>query len=131
MKPYRGIIISRGNEDIVAVAELLAARVRERLTYEGVPLPNDINLSKSYDFIMVGDMRVLRDVVERYRRVQVKPPLIIHVIYGSHERVITSYDDLTGVDISPIRQASLDTQDTTLQLDLFEKVLAVLDSSQV
>lgn len=131
MNPYRGIIVSKGNEDMMAVAELLAVRVRDRLTYEGVRLPNDIDLAKSYDFIIAADVRVIRDIVERYRRTDLQPPLIIHVMYGSTDRQAMDYEGLSGVDIAPIIQALLDEQDTTLQLDLFEKVLEVLDQSQV
>lgn len=130
MSQYRGVIVSKHSEDIMAVAELLAARVRHRLTYVGRPLPTDIDPTEVYDFIIVGDVRVVREVVERYERADSEPPLIIHVIVAdAAENIDEDYSGLGHVNIAPIQQASLDVQDTTLQLDLFEKVLRVLDES--
>ncbi|PJF38082.1 MAG: hypothetical protein CUN55_18815 [Phototrophicales bacterium] len=127
MEHYKGVIVNKDNEDIFAIAELLAVRVRNRLTYDAVPTPANIDTRIPYHFIILASLRTIKEVVQHYQRANQKPPLIIHIVYGEQQNQLISYKDFPDIDIAPIVQASLDQQDTTLQLDLFERVLKILD----
>lgn len=129
---YSGIILSSDNEDLVAVCELLAARVRHKLQYQHFETIQEINFSVQHDFMVVDDLNTLREVAKRYAAGTTPPPLLIHLVFSDDVDLNNPYMDMHqwGVTVAPIRQAPLDTQDTTLQFDLFEKILNILDALQ-
>ncbi len=129
---YQGVILSSENEDLAAVAELLAARVRDKLRYQHFESVYELNLHAEYDFIVVDRFDALRDVAVRYHDNNIPCPLLIHLVYADQVDLNRPYQALQpyNLTIALIRQATLDTQDTTLQFDLFERILEVLDAAQ-
>lgn len=128
---YQGVIISSDNEDLAAVTQLLAARVRDKLQYVHMPTALELNVTDTYDFILVDNLPSLREVVKRYKSQGQRIPMLIHLVFADEIDLNHPYREFAadGVTIAPIRQAALDKQDTTLQLDLFERVLQILDAS--
>lgn len=129
---YTGVILSSDNEDLAAVAELLAARVRNKLQYQHFQTVQELDFDAHYDFIVIDDLQVLREVVLRYDKRDTPAPLLIHLVFSDSVDLNNPYMELHqyGCTIAPIRQAPLDTQDTTLQFDLFERILEILDANQ-
>lgn len=125
-KRFLGAVISEGNEDLPAIMELLAHRIRDEIEYVRYSTAKEIEFDKQFNFLVLGTIDVIRAVVKRYQDVGKELPLIIHLVYTREVRVFNYYQHFPGVNIAPIRQAPLDRPDTTLQLDLFEKIIAVL-----
>lgn len=130
MTKYRGVIITHGSDELAAVTALLAVRVRQHIAFTHLETAQELNLNQAHDFILSDDLDMLREAVLRYEDQGKAQPLYIHVVYADKINLNEPYADFhrRGAVVAPIRQASLDRQDTTLQLDLFERVLKILNA---
>lgn len=124
-RKFSGAAITH-DDDLPAMLELLAHRIRHKMKYVRYDTPSAITANTILDFVIVGDLETLESTVRHYKRLGTLPPLIIHLIYDG--RIIDYEQHFPGVDVEPIHQAALDQQDTTLKFDLFETILQALAS---
>ena len=121
-----GGVISKGNEDIAAIMSLLSHRLRDKLDYVGYDSVSAIDRHRSHDFLVITDVDVIREAVGYFRLLNRPTPLIIHLIYSHEITPLNYFKEFPMVNIAPILQAPLDTPDTTLQIHLFDQIIARL-----
>lgn len=124
-----GAIIVYDDEDLIAATQMLSLKIREFITYVSYTLPNEINLNRHLDFIIVSKLEALRAIQELYRRHAVQAPRIIH-FYNPHVQAPLDYAALfPDLRIDGVAQASLDRMDVTLNYDAFLGVIKELQQT--
>ncbi len=121
-----GGVISKGNEDVAAIMSLLSHRLRDKLDYVGYHSVSAIDRHRHHDFLVITDVHVIREAIHYFRQLHRQIPLIIHLIYSHEITPLNYFKEFPQVDIAPILQAPLDTPDTTLQIHLFDQIIARL-----
>lgn len=120
-----GVIISFEKRSH-GVVGLLAAKLRDRIELEHYNHPHEIDL-KRHQFIIVFNLDDLAHVITTYQAKQVSPPLIIHLDSSEIVREFDYAARFPYVEIAPIEQADLSSPDTTLRIDLFQRIIEFLD----
>ena len=126
-----GAVVNLGNDDLMAIVALLSQRTSNEVNYIYYPTHHDIDPRRHHDFIIVGSREAIMGTVRRYRRARQPVPHLVHVIYGNAAEADTvdTISELPGVSISTLCQASLDNPRETLQISLFEDIIAAIQAN--
>lgn len=126
-----GAVLNREDDDtdLPAVVQLLATRLRNQLAYTHHHSPRELNRYDLVDFVILNDYTLLKTTIEHYNGPE-RTPRIIFLTADDNaiDRVQHYFGDYK---IVPIRQASLDMPDTTLQFDIFERIINAIRANVV
>lgn len=119
-------VIGQDEGDIPAALMLLGYRLNRKIDYIHYKLALELDSSRYYDFIIVNSLDTLRKTIERFAHFDQATPPIIHLFFNAHPvkydyKRLFPYHEIVG-----IRQAPLDKMDETLQIEMFEKIVAQL-----
>lgn len=122
-----GAVIRDDDDDMLAMTALLFSTQREPITQLQYNHPNEINLERQIDFIVVGSLAMIAGVVIHYRRSAKPIPQIVHLAAPDALAKVGDYSSrFPYVPITPIPQAHLDKLDVTLKFEAFGYFIADL-----
>jgi hypothetical protein len=118
-KNLDGVIVSPDDADVMAVYTLLSQRVAGNVTCTYVTHVGEIDLRAPCDFVLVGALQHVRDVIRFYQMAARPVPHVIHLVDQTEALHLNYEQDFPGVTISPIPMPQLDAMDITLKFDEF------------
>ena len=125
-KTLAGFIVSPDDADVMTIYTLLSQRVDKSVTCTYVTHVGAIDLRAPCDFVLVGSLQHVRDVIRFYEMAGQPVPHVIHLVDQDEAPQVNYGQDFPGHTISPIPMPQLDAMDITLKFDDFIAVLETL-----
>lgn len=106
-------VILNQQEDLYAISALFFFVMRHQINSTCYTRAKQIERHRHFDFLLVGDLQAIEEVIEVYGQGTV-PPMILLI----PPQTVVDYP-LSVLRIIPIIQSNLDVMDVTLQFDEF------------
>lgn len=125
-KTLAGVIVSPDDADVMTIYTLLSQRVDKSVVCTYVTHVGEIELRAPCDFVLVGSLQHVRDVIRFYEMADLPVPHVIHLV-DQYEAQHANYErDFPGHTVSPIPMPQLDAMDITLKFDEFIALIETL-----
>lgn len=127
-KRVHGGVITDPHRRTHGIIQLLSYHVRDKIDLTYYEHPNQIELGRTHQFIIVLALDDIAGVLRHYRARNLPPPVIIHLDRPEALAAVDYEAAFPGVEIVPVGQALMGDKDITLQIDTFQSVVRALEA---
>ncbi len=128
-KRLHGAVITDPRRRTHGIIQLLSYHVRGKIDFTYYEHPNQIEIERAPQFIVVMSVEDIAGVLRHYYARECAPPMIIHLDRPEMLGAIDYERMFPGVEIVPVEQALMDEKDVTLQIGMFQQIVEALEAS--